>query len=151
MVKEIKSANEKEKIARLILEDLEEWFGIEEYREDYIKKSKDSPFLVSLNKQEYQGFLMLKETSKSCVEISCMGVLREFHHQGIGKKLVSIAEEYAKSLGYSYMQVKTVAFGHNASYDQTNRFYQSVGFEPIEIFPTLWDENNPCLLYLKYL
>jgi len=151
MIKEITSALEKEIIARFILEDLEEWFGVEKYREDYIKKSKDLPFFASYDNQEYQGFLMLKETSKSCVEISCMGVLRVFHHQGLGKKLVSFAEEYAKDKGYSYMQVKTVAFGHYKSYDKTNRFYQSVGFEPIEIFPTLWDEHNPCLLYVKYL
>ena len=49
------------------------------------------------------------------------------------------------------MQVKTVAMGHYVEYDATNRFYQSLGFQELEIFPTLWGEKNPCQIYVMPL
>ncbi len=33
----------------------------------------------------------------------------------------------------------------------TNAFYESLGFEELEYFPTLWDEWNPCQVYVKYI
>jgi len=33
-------------------------------------------------------------------------------------------------------------------YDDTNRFYLSLGFRELEVFPTLWDEGNPCQVYI---
>ncbi|MDM7533255.1 hypothetical protein QUD75_13640, partial [Lacticaseibacillus paracasei] len=41
--------------------------------------------------------------------------------------------------------------GHYPEYDQTIRFYESVGFERLEVFPTLWDAWNPCLVLVKKL
>lgn len=38
--------------------------------------------------------------------------------------------------------------GHYEDYDQTNRFYQALGFVELECFPTLWDEANPCQVYV---
>lgn len=35
--------------------------------------------------------------------------------------------------------------------DITNAFYESLGFEELECFPTLWDEWNPCQVYVKYI
>lgn len=36
-------------------------------------------------------------------------------------------------------------------YDVTNRFYLSLGFREFEVFPTLWDEWNPCQVYVMGL
>ena len=33
-------------------------------------------------------------------------------------------------------------------YDVTNRFYFLLGFKELEVFPTLWDECNPCQIYI---
>ena len=33
-------------------------------------------------------------------------------------------------------------------YDDTNMFYLSLGFKELEVFPTLWDENNPRQIYV---
>ena len=60
-------------------------------------------------------------------------------------------EEYGRAQGYRFAQVKTVAPGHYTEYDATVAFYRGVGFLPLEIFPTLWDENNPCLILVKAL
>ncbi|MCC5890907.1 MAG: N-acetyltransferase, partial [Alkalibacterium sp.] len=48
-------------------------------------------------------------------------------------------------------QVKTVDQGHYKEYDQTIAFYQKQGFKKLEVFPTLWDEWNPCLVLVKKL
>jgi nitroreductase len=49
------------------------------------------------------------------------------------------------------MQVKTVQMGCYEDYDRTNRFYQDVGFKELEVFPDLWDEANPCQIYVLSL
>ena len=48
-------------------------------------------------------------------------------------------------------QVKTVETGHYTEYDMTNNFYQAMGYKKLEVFPRLWDEWNPCQIYIKYL
>ena len=80
-----------------------------------------------------------------------MGVLKEYHRHGVGRKLFYKAKDVAKEMGYSFMQVKTVQMGKYEDYDDTNRFYQSVGFKEFEVFPLLWDEANPCQIYVMSL
>ena len=46
------------------------------------------------------------------------------------------------------IQVKTVKMGMYKDYDCTNRFYISLGFKEFEVIYTLWDENNPCQIYV---
>ena len=77
-----------------------------------------------------------------------MGVRKEYHRQGIGRALFEQAKAEAKRLGYSFIQVKTVQMGRYSIYDDTNRFYLSLGFKELEVFPTLWDEWNPCQIYI---
>lgn len=94
------------------------------------------------------GFLYLKETGTATVELYVMGVLKEYHRQGIGRELFQSAKEAAGKAGYSFMQVKTVQMGKYEEYDRTNQFYLSLGFQEFEVFPTLWDEWNPCQVYV---
>lgn len=76
-------------------------------------------------------------------------MLKDYHRKGIGRKLFEQAKEKAKQAGYSFMQVKTVQMGRYEDYDATNHFYLSLGFKEFEVFPTLWDEWNPCQIYAK--
>ena len=46
------------------------------------------------------------------------------------------------------IQVKTVKMGMYEDYDRTNRFYISLGFKEFEVLNSLWDENNPCQIYV---
>lgn len=150
-IKEILDKKEKEKIAREILTDLPEWFGLPESTEDYINESESKPFIASFVDDEAVGFVVLNETSRDCAEIFVMGIRKEFHGMGIGKKLNEEYESMAKKLGYTYSQVKTVEKGHYEEHDITNSFYVAVGYKELECFPTLWDEWNPCQVYVKYL
>lgn len=75
----------------------------------------------------------------------------ECHRKGVGRKLFTHAKEIAAVSGYSFLQVKTVQMGKYEDYDRTNRFYLALGFKEFEVFPTLWDENNPCQIYVMSL
>ena len=149
MIKEINDQSIKEEIATLILNDLEEWFGMPEYTKEYIENSKNMPFFAAYDKDKAIGFIVLKETSKYTAEIYCMGVLKAYHRKGIGKELFKAFESYAIEKDYKLIQVKTVEEGKYDSYDLTNAFYKSCGFYPLEVFPKMWDEWNPCQILVK--
>ena len=36
-------------------------------------------------------------------------------------------------------------------FDRTRLFYEAMGFRALEVFPTLWDEWNPCLVMVMKL
>ncbi len=151
MITEIKDPKEKHAIARKVLEALTYWFGVEESREEYIYECANWTFFAAKEKEETVGFLCLKETGKATVELAVMGVLKDYHRSGIGRQLVERAKETARSQGYEFMQVKTVKMGMYEDYDRTNLFYMSCGFKEFEIFPLLWDEANPCQIYIMSL
>ena len=151
IIREVSEAAEKQRITRMILEALLDWFGVPESREEYIRDSAGEPFFAAFDGEDPVGFLVLKETGKDTVSLYVMGVLQEYHRQGIGRKLFEKAKEAAVRKGYSFLQVKTVQMGKYEDYDRTNRFYLSLGFREFEVFPTLWDEANPCQIYVMFL
>ena len=148
MVEQVLDVNKKREISKFILESLTEWFEIEESRNNYIEESVSQLFFAAKENDKYIGFLCLKETGEATVELSVMGVLREFHRKGTGRAIFEYAKTVAKEYGYSFIQVKTVKMGIYEDYDKTNMFYKSLGFKEFEVFPTLWDENNPCQVYV---
>lgn len=148
MIIQVENNKEKEMISRTILEALPDWFGLPEAREEYIVNSVNQQFFAAVKEGKPIGFLCLKQTGKDTVEVAVMGVLKEFHRHGIGRKLFMKAREKAIKDGFSFIQVKTVQMGQ---YDNTNKFYISLGFKEFEIFPTLWDEWNPCQVYVMAL
>ena len=151
MIEIIKDSEEKKRIARTVLEGLLEWFEVEESREGYIRDSADWIFLAAKEDDNVMGFLCLKETGNATVELAVMGVLKDYHRNGIGRQLVDKAIEVAESSGYEFMQVKTVKMGVYEDYDITNRFYISCGFKELEVFPLYWNEANPCQIYVMSL
>ena len=150
-IREIQEPAEKQKITRRVLEALPDWFAVPETREEYIRESAECPFYAAYDNDRPIGFLCLKETGKATVELHVMGVLQEYHRKGVGRNLFAKAREAAIQNGYSFLQVKTVQMGKYEDYDRTNRFYQSLGFQEFEVFPTLWDELNPCQIYIMSL
>ncbi len=150
-IKQITDGSTKRKVARLVLEALPEWFGIRRAREEYIAESDNKIFFCAFDGDRPVGFLYLKETGRDTVELYVMGVLKEFHRMGIGRELFNRAKEAAGKQGYSFIQVKTVKMGKYEEYDRTNKFYLSLGFKELEVFPTLWDEWNPCQVYVMSL
>lgn len=148
MIFTINNKQQKEQIARAVLFDLPEWFGLPESTDEYINCSKEMPFWADIEDNKARGFISLKETSPYTVELYVMGVLKEFHRNKIGIDLFKTSYNYAKEQGYLYMQVKTVKEGCYVEYDKTIEFYKKLGFKEFECFPTLWDEWNPCQIYI---
>lgn len=150
-IREVINKKEKEEISKEVLYDLPEWFGLPESTKNYIIDSQDKPLLACYVNDEVAGYIVLNATSKDCADIFVMGVKKKFHRTGIGLKLNSAFEILAKKLGYTYSQVKTIKTGYYKEYDITNKFYMAMGYKELECFPTLWDEWNPCQIYIKYL
>ncbi|MCR5005462.1 MAG: GNAT family N-acetyltransferase [Clostridiales bacterium] len=151
MIRVIEDSIEKGSIVRNILEALPEWFEVEESREAYIRDSAGRLTVAAFEGDVPVGFLCLKETGRDTIELAVMGVLKEFHRKGVGRALFEKARQIAADQGYSFMQVKTVAMGYYEDYDHTNLFYQSLGFKEFEVIPTVWDEANPCQIYVMAL
>lgn len=148
IIEQIYDPEIKKNAVRKVLEALPDWFAIEEAREEYIMKSAEQICIAATENAEPIGFLCLKETGKDTLELAVMGVLKEYHRQGIGRKLFMMTKDIAHEKGYSFLQVKTVQMGKYEDYDATNRFYINLGFKEFEVFPTLWDEANPCQIYV---
>lgn len=142
----IDAPDRKSAIAREVLSDLPEWFGIPESTEEYIRESANMPFFSAMEGEEVIGFMSMKETSPYTCEIYVTGVKKRFHRCGAGSAMFVAFCEYARRQGYRLAQVKTVAAGYYPEYDATRMFYEHLGFVALEVFPTLWDENNPCLV-----
>ena len=149
MTIEIINPDQKEAIAKNILLQLPEWFGVPESTISYITGVKDKPFWATYMDDTPIGFIALKETSPATAEIYVMGVLPERHRSGAGRALYEAFENYAQEKDYSFIQVKTVRKGYWASYDETNKFYVAMGFKELECFPDYWDKSNPCQIYIK--
>lgn len=147
----IDAPEQKHAIAREILEDLPAWFGIPESTGEYIRESGNMPVFAAMEGEEAIGFMALKETSPHTCEIYVCGVKKRFHRCGAGSALFAAFCEYARAQGYRYAQVKTVAAGLYPEYDATRLFYERMGFCALEVFPTLWDECNPCLVMVMAL
>lgn len=145
IIKEISHPDEKANIVKVVLTDLPEWFGLPESNQEYISEARELPLWAAYSGTEIVGFVTLKETSTDCGEVHCMGVLEKNHRKGIGKKLMNALIKDAQQK-YNYLQVKTVDEGHYDTYNQTIEFYKRLGFNKLEVFPTLWDEWNPCLV-----
>ena len=151
MIRFIENAEEKRKISREVLEALKEWFEVDESCEQFIRESADQPFWAEMEGDTPSGFLCLKETGKETMELAVMGVKKDFHRHGVGRRLFEAAKDYAAAKGYSFIQVKTVRSGMYEDYDKTNEFYKSLGFKELEVFEEYWDAANPCQVYVMSL
>lgn len=147
----IADPEQKQAVARQVLEALTDWFGIEESREEYIRDSASQLFLCAWEDGAPAGFLCLKETGRATAEVAVMGVMPDRRRCGLGRALMRAAIASAREAGYSFLQVKTVQMGRYPDYDETNRFYLAMGFREFEVFPLLWDEANPCQVYVMAL
>jgi len=133
-----------------ILRALPRWFGIPEATAQYIRDIDTMPTLTALKNEICLGFLALRRFGKFAADIHVMGVMPDCHHQGFGRHLVTAAEAFLAREGVEYLQVKTLSPSRSdANYDLTRRFYLALGFRPLDEFPTLWGEANPCLQLIK--
>ena len=151
-INEVKQPDEKTAITLKIMHALPAWFSPPE---DIDKKSlihRDYPFFAAYDFDEPIGFAALKIHNEYTADIYNLGVLEEYHRQGIGRLLIEAAEQFCVRGGYLYLTVKTLdSSAEYEPYERTRAFYKKMGFIPLEVFTTFWNEENPCLFLAKYL
>jgi GNAT superfamily N-acetyltransferase len=147
-VRTIDDAQERSRLCESILRSLPDWFGIESAIVDYVDAVAALPtFAVGDD-----AFLALKLHFPTAAEVYVMGVRSERHRQGLGTVLIRAAEEFLSAAEVEYLQVKTLSGSRpDPHYARTRRFYEAVGFRPLEELPELWDPSNPCLILVKHL
>lgn len=135
-----------------ILRSLPEWFGIEEAIVSYRKDIEKMPTWVAVDNDQIIGFLTVNYHNEYSAEIQVMGVRKEYHRKGGGRALVEHIEKLLREKKIEYLQVKTLGPSRPcAEYEQTRRFYERLGFRPLEETTKFWGESNPCLIMVKKL
>ena len=151
-INEVLVESEKSDICSSILSDLPNWFGIPEAVLDYAAGVKEKPFYAAYDNGDVVGFVSIKEHNPFTAEIYVMGILQNYHRRGLGRELIEMCESHCRHHDIEFLTVKTLDEKNpDEYYRKTRLFYESMGFKPLEVFPTLWDESNPCLFLAKYL
>lgn len=147
------SDNEKKsKIADYILRHLPEWFGIEEAIVEYVKGTQNTDFYAAYVSGKPVGFISVKTNNIYTSEVYVIGMLKEYHSNGIGRELLKTAEKRLIENQVKFLMVKTLGESHpDKNYKKTRKFYERVGFYPLEEIKEIWGEENPCLIMIKNL
>jgi len=135
-----------------VLRSLPQWFGIESSLLEYVEATKRLPTFIAAEGSEVVAFVSLERHFAQAWEIHCIAVHASARGNGIGRSLLVHAEAWIREQGAKVLQVKTLAATHpSESYAQTRRFYEAMGFVPIEVFPDLWAPHLPVLQMAKVL
>lgn len=126
-----------------IISKLPDWFAIPAANERYIAgmASKDV-FAASVNDRPI-GLLALRYHFGTTAEIWWMGIVPEYHRQGIGRRLIDAAKDRAIQLGCTTMVVTTLSPRcSDKNYAGTRAFYEGQGFRLLVEFNE-HDPRNP--------
>ncbi|MCL2252877.1 MAG: GNAT family N-acetyltransferase [Lachnospiraceae bacterium] len=149
-VRTIELPDEKTAITLKIMHSLPAWFSPPEDIDKKAVTHREYPFFAAYDDDVPIGFVALKIHNQYTADIFNLGVLEPYQRQGIGHSLLEIAERYCVEKGYLFLTVKTLdSSAKYEPYERTRAFYQNMGFIPLEVFTTFWDEENPCLFMAK--
>jgi XTP/dITP diphosphohydrolase len=139
-------------LCRQLLDELPDWFGIPEAIDEYVAKAERATAIVAIADGSEVALLTLIRHSAFAAEIDVMAVSPDYHRRGIGRAILDHAEQLLAPDGVEYLQVKTLADTvEYEPYAQTRAFYVACGFRPLQVFPDLWDPENPALQLVKRL
>jgi GNAT superfamily N-acetyltransferase len=136
-----------------LLRALPDWFGIAESVTEYVAAAGRLPTYFGYldDSSEPVGALVVARHFPEAAEVYLMAVAPDLHRRGVGRALLTAAEEELSSEGTRFLQVKTLGpSSPDASYQKTRSFYLSQGFTPLEEIHELWP-GNPCLILVKVL
>lgn len=150
IIKLVETTTEKQDIARVVLRDLPEWFGIEESTLEYVENVSKYPFVAAYIDNVPIGFYSIREENKNVLDMYVLGVLKKYHNSGVGTKLQQYVDQYAKEKKYTYLMVLTLAEKvQNKEYLLTRDFYLKQGFIDFYQNDDIFDEYNSCQIMMK--
>ena len=136
-------------VCREILEGLPEWFGVPQAIEAYAQAAEKKRTVGCLVEGKVAGFAVLRHTSPVASEIYVMAVRKPLQRRGIGRRLVDVAAQWTLNHGRRFLLAKTLGPSvPSDAYASTRRFYEAMGFLPLEELTGVWP-CNPCLMMLK--
>ncbi|MDR1464686.1 MAG: GNAT family N-acetyltransferase [Oscillospiraceae bacterium] len=151
-VRSVADPDEKTAVTLAVTHALPAWFSPPEEIDRKARLHRDLPFFAADREGEPVGFLALRPHNGYTAEILNLGVLEPLHGQGVGSRLLAAAEAECVRRGLVYLTVKTLDSSVDYEpYERTRRFYSKAGFLPLEVFPTYWNPQNPCLFLVKRL
>ncbi|MCR2812139.1 GNAT family N-acetyltransferase [Microbacterium sp. zg.Y1090] len=140
-----------EDVARL-LDRVPEWFGQPEANAEYIEAAQTKEtWTVRDADGSVIGVTLVDRHYPHVAEIHLTVVDRAAHGSGVGTAMLAAIEADAVGRGVRLLEVKTLGPSHpDAGYALTRRFYEKMGFLPLEE-TGLWGEGTPCLIMVKPL
>lgn len=152
IIENVENKEEKTKVTLEIMKALPEWFSPPEDIERKSKIHREYSFIAAYDNEKAVGFAAIKTHNLYTAEIYNFGVLREYHRNGIGHRLMEACVDYCKKQRYRFLTVKTLdELAVYEPYNGTRAFYKKEGFYPLEVFTCVWDEENPCLFMVKVI
>ena len=139
-------------VVESLLRSLPAWFGIEEAIVEYTATAARLRTWMARDAEGTPaGVLLMERHFPAAAEVFLMAVDPAHHRAGIGRALVTAAEDHLAADGVRLLQVKTLGPSRaDPNYARTRLFYEACGFQPLEELHGLWGEN-PCLLMVKTL
>lgn len=152
LIKEIKDEKQKQTIASSILNDLPEWFGLDDSTKEYIENVKKHPMFAAFEDNQAVGFYSVRKENKDVLDMYVLGVLKKYKNKGVGTLLQNYVDNYALEEGYKYLMVLTLAKkANNKEYLQTRDFYLKMNYIDFYQDDNIFDVNNPCQIMMKIL
>ena len=97
------------------------------YLDKYFSEGEDLIYVAELNK-EVVAFLSVEVYRKdSYVYLDDLSVTEKYRGKGVGTKLISLAEDYAKGLG-----VHAIVFHVEKTNERAHRLYRNLGYHDHE-------------------
>lgn len=152
-IKKVLNYEDKVKAIEKVVTDLPDWFGEGVRISDMEKMSgsfENALVFAAYENNEIVGFMSIKRPTQHSAEIGALGVLSRTRGKGVGKILVSYCEDYCRKENIEFLTVKTIDESSGIEcYGGTRAFYKALNFKPIDILPTLWGEQLPCIYFIK--
>ena len=102
------------------------------------------PFFSAFEGDRAIGFVALKIHNEYTIDMYTMGVLREYHRQGVGRAMLEAVEDYGRRNGFKFITVKTLEA--SAQYGSTNgpgHFILKAGSFRWRSFPSFGTRRTP--------
>ena len=149
---EVTTDSEKVSITRDVLADLPKWFGIPSTVDEYAEEVKKHVFIKANVDNAPIGFVSVKSNNSYTSEIYLVGIKSKYHRNKIGEKLLSYVFDRLRKEKCSIVMVKTLDESKlSEEYEKTRLFYYKMGFIPLDVIPSIWGKENPCLIMVKKL